>query len=100
MIGGHHAAGYAAADHHDVFLAGLAQVAVILLVGAVELQELVVILGKMISGRVVQCRGDGARERRDRGLNFFVVRQFDGRFSAHKLSYKLAGNFLLFKQSL
>ena len=74
LIGRHHAAGNAAADHHDVFLAGLAQVAVILLVGAVKLQELVVVLGKMIGARVVQRRGDGARERRDRGLDFLVVR--------------------------
>ena len=42
----HHAAGNAAADHHDVFLAGLAQVAVVLLIAAVKFQELVVVLAK------------------------------------------------------
>jgi len=74
LIGRHHATGDAAADHHDVFLAGLAQVAVILLVGAVKLQELVFVLGKMVGVRVVQRRGDGAGERRRRFLDDLVVR--------------------------
>ena len=36
LIGRHHAAGNAGADHHDVMLAGLAQVAVVLLINAVK----------------------------------------------------------------
>src|SRR5258705_290660 len=40
----HHAAGNTSTDHHDVFFAGLAQVAIILLVGAVKLQELIVVI--------------------------------------------------------
>ena len=51
----HHAAGNPPADHHDVFLAGLAQVAVVLLIGAVKFQELVVVLGEMVGVRVVQA---------------------------------------------
>ena len=74
LIGGHHAAGNTAANHHDVFLAGLAQVAVILLVGTVKFQELVFVLGKMVGVRVVQRRGNGARERRRRFLDDLVMR--------------------------
>ena len=77
LICRHHAAGNPAADHHDVFLGGLAQVAVVLLVAAVKFQELVVVLGKMVGGRVVQRRGNRARQRGDRVLDFLVVRQFD-----------------------
>ena len=55
---GHDAARDAAADHHDVFLACLAEVAVVLLVNAVKLHELLVIGREMIGGLV----GDGGRE--------------------------------------
>ena len=44
----HHATGNAPTHHHDVFLAGLAQVAVVLLIAAVKLQELIIVLGEVI----------------------------------------------------
>ena len=69
---GHHATGDAPAHHHDELLADLARVAVVLLIDAVELDELLVIGGKLIAaGR--DGRSDVARERRDGGLDDFVV---------------------------
>lgn len=85
LLRGHDAAGDAPTDHHDVFLAGLAEVTVVLLIRAVELQELPVVLGKMIRALVREGRGDGAREGRDRDFNFFVVRQLRRRVGfSHK----------------
>ena len=72
--GGHDAAGDTAADHHDILLAGLAQVAVVLLVGTVKFQEFIIVVRKMIHGFIGDGHGDGAGDGRDRGLNFFVVR--------------------------
>ena len=74
LLGRHDAAGNPAADHHDVFLAGLAQVAVVLLVGTVKFQELVIVLGEMVVRRIVERGGNGAGQGRDGGLDFFVVR--------------------------
>jgi len=78
LIGRHHAAGNAAADHHDVFLAGLAQVAVVLLVGAVKLQELVVVLGKMAGLRIGERLSNRAGERRAVLLQELVMRGRSG----------------------
>ncbi len=39
-----------------------------------KFQELVVVIGEMVIGRIVERRGNGAGERRDRGFDFFVVR--------------------------
>jgi len=62
LVGRHDAAGDAAADHHDVFLAGLAEVAVVLLVNAVEFGELLFVVREAIEGRVGEGGGDGAGE--------------------------------------
>ena len=61
---GEHAAGNPAAHHEDVLLARLAQVPVVLLIDAVELQELRVILHEVVGLRVGQRLGDGPRQRR------------------------------------
>jgi hypothetical protein len=58
----HHAARDAAADHHLEFLGGFAEVAVVLLVDAVKLDELLVILGKAVGRRVGDRGGNVARE--------------------------------------
>ena len=99
LLRGHHAAGNAAANHHDVFLAGLAQVAVVLLIGAVKFQEFIVVLRKMIRSFVGKRRGNGARDRRDGGLDFFVVRQFGFCVIAHRRILNLTGRVRLFKSS-
>ena len=83
LFGRHDAAGNAAANHHDIFFAGLAKVAVVLLIRAVKFQELVVVLGEMVVGRIVERRGNRAGQGRDGGLDVFVVCQFDWCFSAH-----------------
>ena len=74
----HHAAGDAAANHHDVFLAGLAQIAVVLLIRAVKFQELVVVLGKMAGLRIGERLSNRARERRAVLLQELVVRWRSG----------------------
>ncbi len=74
LPGRHHAARDAPPDHHDVFLAGLAQVAVVLLIRAVELQELIVVLGEMVRAGIIQRRGNGAGQRRNGLLDVLVVR--------------------------
>ena len=58
LLRGHHATGDAPPDHHDVFLAGLAQIAVVLLIGTVKLEELIVVIGEMILP-ARDGRGDG-----------------------------------------
>ena len=45
-------------------------------IDAVKFQELAVVVGKRVGGRVGQRGGNGARERRNRVLDLFVVRQF------------------------
>jgi hypothetical protein len=71
---GHHAARDAPADHHDVFLALFAQVPVVLLVNAMELEELLVI-GRELIGRLIrQCPGNVTRQRRDGILDDLVMR--------------------------
>ena len=84
LLRGHHAAGNAPPDHHDVFLAGLAEVAVVLLIRAVKFQELPIVIGKMI-----RAAGDGGRDCTCQGgdcvLDDFVVTQFGRRFGCcHK----------------
>ena len=76
LLRGHHAAGDATPDHHDVFLAGLAQVAVVLLIRAVKLQELIVVLGEMVCRRIREGRGNSTGQSRDCRLDLFVVSQF------------------------
>ncbi|MEJ1971188.1 MAG: hypothetical protein WDM96_01265 [Lacunisphaera sp.] len=51
LVGSHHAARDAAADHDQPLLAGLAQVAIVLLIDAMELDELLIVLGKFLEGR-------------------------------------------------
>ena len=65
-----------------------------------ELQELVVILGKMVGARIVQRRGNRARERWRCGLDVFVVRQFNWRFSTHKRMIIITEDDCLFKRGL
>ena len=83
LPGRHHPAGNAPANHHDIFLSGLAQVAIVLLIGTVKLEELVVILRKMIGGSIRNGGGDGPGESRDRVLDDLVMRHFSWRFCNH-----------------
>ncbi len=85
LRGGHDAAGNAAPDHHLVFFARFAQVAVILLIGAVKLQKLGVIVRKAIGGRVGHSGGEVAREGRIVRLEDLVVGQFCGFGSGHEI---------------
>src|ERR1039457_3076334 len=64
-----------AAHHDDVLLAGLAQVPVVLLIDAVELQELQVIFGEVVGLRVGQRLRDGSRQRRVPLFNELVSRR-------------------------
>jgi hypothetical protein len=50
----------------------------------VEFEELLVILGKMIVGRIVDGRGDGAGQGGDGGFDYFVMCQLQWCFGAHK----------------
>lgn len=59
----HDAARDAAADHHDVFLGNLAQIAIVLLINAVKLGELRIILRKTIKRGIGQGRRNLARKR-------------------------------------
>ena len=84
LVGGHHAAGNAAANHHDVFPAGRrAQIAVVLWINTVKFQELAVVARERVGARVGQRGRDGARERGNRFLNLFVVRQLTWRCRIH-----------------
>ena len=75
---GEHAAGNPAAHHEDVFLARLAQVPVVLLIDAVELQELQVIFGEVVGLRVGQRLRDGSRQRRVPLFQELVGRRLGG----------------------
>lgn len=84
---GHDATRDAAADHHHELLGGLAQVAVILLIDAVKLDELLVILGKTVRCRVGHRRGDIPRERGNGLLDDFVMGELGGFGGGHDNLY-------------
>ena len=69
------AAGLARAHHDGVFLAGLALIAVILLVDAVELDELLVVAAEAVGLRVGEGFADRTGEVRLIGLQEFVLCQ-------------------------
>ena len=79
----HDAARDAAADHDQPLLAGLAEVPVVLLIDAVKLDELLVILGELLHGRVGQGGRDVAGQRGDTLLQDFVLGNGCGRFIGH-----------------
>jgi hypothetical protein len=54
----HHPARDATADHHDVLLASLAQIAVILLVRTMKLEKLIVVVREMIRRLIRNGRGN------------------------------------------
>jgi hypothetical protein len=62
---GHDAARDAATDHHQPLFAGLAEVAVVLLIDTVKFNELLVILGELLEGRISQGGRDIAGQRGD-----------------------------------
>ncbi len=86
MFGFDDATRQAAAHHEDILFGDLAFVAVVLLINAVELQKLVVIVGKTIQRGVGEGRANGARQRGARLFKPFVASEFDRcrRFN-HKL---------------
>ena len=69
------AAGLARAYHHGVFLAGLALVAVVLLIDAVEFDELLVIAAEAVGLRVGEGFADRAGKVGFIGLQEFVLCQ-------------------------
>ena len=80
----HHAARNASADHHHELFLRLAQIAVILLVDAVEFDELLVVGGELVRTRRGHRGGNIARQRWNRRFDNFVVRQlWFGSGSAH-----------------
>lgn len=93
LIGSHHAAGNAPADHHDILLASLAQITVVLLIAAVEFQELIVIIAEMIGAFIGHRGRDGAREGRNGFLNFLVMSQFYWLFFNHKLFTNVSNDY-------
>jgi hypothetical protein len=58
----HQAARQPAPNHEDVLLAGLAKIAVVLLVNAMEFQKLVIVIGEPIELGVMERGRDGAGE--------------------------------------
>ena len=73
LPGAQDAAGNATADHPDVLLAALAQVAIVLLINAVELDELLVVCGKAGERGIRQSGGDVSGQGRNGRLEFFVA---------------------------
>ena len=77
-----HAARHADADHERIGLFQLvlaavgAQVAVVLLIGAVELEQLLVVLGHRAGGLVGKSLGDGAAQVVAADLDVFVGGEF------------------------
>ena len=89
------AAGDAPADHHHVVLAGFAAVAVVLLVDAVELDELLVVGRKLVRARRNR-RGNVPGERRNRLLDHLVMSRFRLRLSLnHKCFTQISNNTLV-----
>ena len=76
LPGRHDAAGNAAADHHDVFLSGFPEIAIVLLIRTVKFEKLNVVLGKMICRCVRQRRRNGTGQRRARFLDALDLGQF------------------------
>src|SRR6185312_7346440 len=74
LISRHDSARNAPAHHHDEFLAGLAQVAIILLIAAMEFQEFPVVIAKKIRGWVRDSGRDGPREGGNCSLDVLVMR--------------------------
>ena len=64
LRGSHDSARNASPDHHRVFLSRLAQIAVVLLIGPVKLQELGIIIRKAVGGGVGHGGGEVAGQRR------------------------------------
>ena len=73
LAGTQDAARDAAADHPDVLLAALAEVAIVLLINAVEFDELLVVCGKAGKRGVRQSGGDVPGQGRNGRLEFFVA---------------------------
>ena len=76
LLCSHHAARNPPADHHDELLAARALVAIVLLVDAVELQELIIVTIELVHAPVGESGGNSTGQSRDCLFNNLIVGQF------------------------